>query len=236
MKLLRRVARIGSRRVWVATTAAVVLAPAGLAACAEEAPDTAPSTRLGAPASTTSSAAAKPRVPGGSPVAPAGGVLPHSGAPRVSAALPVEVLDRQPCASALTFGQLATVFTVVPEPDERSGVNGTACYWWSTDQPGPKLTVTYAGTGEGLSAIFRAHDTRGSYLRAMPAVRGYPRVAFGSAPIPPDEREECKTAIGIADERVFWVEFEVHHEDEGKVDPCAEATKVAELVLGNLGG
>lgn len=181
------------------------------------------------PSKATTSVTIVPRVPG-----PVPATLPHSGAPKITNPLPAELLDRSPC-SALNFGQLATVFPEVPAPKESSVPAGAVCSWQPAEAKAPRLTVTYARTGQGLSAIYRAHDERGSYLRAMPAVRAYPSVAFDSAPVPPDERVRCRAAVGISDNRVFWVEYQVTPAQKGNVAPCPQVTKVADLILTNLG-
>lgn len=221
MTAMERVAARFTKTVGLTLAVAAIVAGCGDKGAASTEPSSTPKARV--PSSTAARSAA-----------PVPGTLPHSGAPRVAQPRDVAQLDQPPCG-ALTFGQLATVFTTVPQPKQEQHPFGTVCFWWPPDAAGPRLTVTYASTRQGLSGIYRAHEQRGSYLRAMPAVRSFPMVAFDSTPRTPDERTQCKTAVGIADSRVFWVEYRVHPSEKGKVDPCAQAAKVAEFMLTNLG-
>lgn len=220
------------RSVGVVAALAAVAVLAG--ACGERAPEPAAGNESGdrPSASTTSRAPLQPRVPGSA--LPPTTVLPYSGAPKVSSPLPPTALDRPPCGS-LSFAQLATVFATVPQPQAQQAVFGQVCRWWPEGVAGPKLTLTHATLGDGLSAIFRAHEERGAYLRAMKPVRGYPMVAFDATPQTPDEKRGCQAAVGIADSRVFWLEYKVDSSAAKKPDPCAEVTRLADLILINLG-
>lgn len=151
-------------------------------------------------------------------------------APKVQNPLPVSVIGRHPCISALTNSQMTQLLGEVPPADHTDNAAGPGCGWTKPSTAAAINVAWMTGLKNGLSDYY-AQKQSDAYQQPV-TIDGYPAVAYNSTDAPPVG--DCSVGVGIADNLVFDVHFIVGSDRRGKLNPCDAAKVIAGDVLANL--
>ncbi|GAB2760593.1 DUF3558 domain-containing protein [Amycolatopsis magusensis] len=179
----------------------------------------------------------------GSPTVPTAGAIepappasdvPGFGAPKVDSALDTSKVEATPCES-LTDAQITDLLgTDTSETEEN--VTGPACRWNNRGEQNAFVAVHFPKvTDLGLTAIYQAKGGQYKFFQEMPAVRGFPAVAWSGT----DETMtmgKCNVAVGTSDRTTVEASVRLSDKNVGTKDPCEAARGVLDLVIGNIQG
>ncbi|OOC05134.1 DUF3558 domain-containing protein [Amycolatopsis azurea] len=163
------------------------------------------------------------------------GQLPGPGVPKVDHPIDLAQIKQTPC-KALTAAQIDELFGQAMEAKPRDGAAGPACRWTPPSDTRPRVDVVFdSSTKRGLTAVYEAKGKAYKFVEPLPAVDGYPLVAFGVE----DERAtegRCLVSIGTSDNEVISLAVEQSKANIGDKDPCDAARQAAIRVLATIRG
>jgi hypothetical protein len=163
-----------------------------------------------------------------SPTSSVNGSLPSDGAPKVNNPLDASRFQRNPCGT-LTSAQLQAL-NLPSQGAQRDAPLGPECEWRNPTSDGSVTAHFSIGNPDGLSAVYRANKAgQYKFFTVLPAVEGYPAVAFGV--VDARDQGDCSVSVGLTDALIFDVSVHLSTANVGKKDPCAVTAQVAGMAV-----
>jgi Protein of unknown function (DUF3558) len=157
-------------------------------------------------------------------------------APAVQDPLPANVLDGNPCDTALTLADV-TGFVGTPDPNKASqDPTGATCEWDNAAGNGASVTVVYqTKIDSGFRLAYKNVKPKAVRWTELQPVQGYPAVGYLADGSKGLETRECQVVVGISDNLSYSVGLILSDQGQAKgIDPCTAGRDVADRVLTNI--
>ncbi|WP_246127652.1 DUF3558 domain-containing protein [Amycolatopsis rhizosphaerae] len=150
--------------------------------------------------------------------------------PTVSSPLPVAVISKHPCDSALTDAQVKDLLGEISPRFHTDNQAGLLCQWQKQSTGATVAIGWLTGLKDGLNQVY-ANQKDDAYFQPS-EIEGFPALVYDITDRKPDTN--CAISIGIADKVAIDVGFTVGTNRSGKQNPCDAAKVIAGMVLDNL--